>query len=152
MIRDRLLCATAALCFCIAPSLRASDPAGPPRQQPGSPDKSSDILLVDTVHSDSLPAWLQLGGQIRGRFEDPSGTSITNASSDAYYLSRIRLDLGIKAARWLRFFAEAQDARVAVYNISPAPSTIYNPLDLRQGFVEVKLEGTANITALAGRQ
>jgi hypothetical protein len=150
--RDRLLCATAVLCFCIAPSLRASDPAGPPRQQPDSPNKSSDTLLVDTVHSDSLPAWLQLAGQIRGRFEDPSGTSIANASSDAYYLSRIRLDLGIQAARWLRFFAEAQDARVATYNTSPAPSAIYNPLDLRQGFVEMKLEGTPNITARAGRQ
>jgi hypothetical protein len=152
MIRGQLLCATAALCLCVAPSLHASDPAGPAPPQPDSPDKSSDILLVDTVHSDNLPAWLQLGGQIRGRFEDPSGTSITNAASDAYYLSRIRMDLGIKADRWLRFFAEAQDARVAAYNISPAPSAIYNPLDLRQGFVEVKLEGTANITARAGRQ
>jgi hypothetical protein len=62
------------------------------------------------------------------------------------------MDLGIKAARWLRFFAEAQDARVAAYNISPAPSAIYNPLDLRQGFVELKLEGTASVTARAGRQ
>jgi len=148
---DDLLRATAWLCFCIAPSLRASDTSQPP-QQPASPNKSSGILLVDTVHSDSLPAWLQLGGQIRGRFEDPSGTSITSSSWDAYYLSRIRLDLGIKPARWLRFFAEAQDARVAAYRISPAPSSIYNPLDLRQGFVEVKLEGTASITVRAGRQ
>ena len=151
MSRHQLLCVTTALCLCIAPLLRASEP-GPQQQQPDRHNQSSEIFLADTVHSDSLPSWLQLGGQIRGRFEDPSGTSIINSDSDAYYLSRIRMDAGIKPAKWLRFFAEAQDSRVAAYNSSPASSTIYNPPDLRQGFVEVKLEGTTSIMARAGRQ
>ncbi len=99
-----------------------------------------------------LPAWLQLGGQIRGRLEAPSGASIINNSSDAYYLSRIRLDLGIRPASWLRFFAEAQDARVAGYNTSPAPNTIYDPIDLRQAYVELKYEAPLSVTARVGRQ
>ncbi len=100
----------------------------------------------------ALPSWLQLGGQIRGRLEQPSGTSMIANSPDGYYLSRIRLDLGVKPASWLRFFAEAQDTRVAGYNTSPAPNTIYNPIDLRQGYVELKFEAPATITARVGRQ
>jgi hypothetical protein len=100
-----------------------------------------------------LPSWLDLGGQIRGRFETPSGTSLANNSPDTYYLSRIRVHVGIKPASWLRFFAEAQDARVAGYNTSLAPSTIYNPIDLRQGFAEVTAhEGKVSIGARVGRQ
>ncbi len=99
-----------------------------------------------------LPAWLQLGGQIRGRFESPTGTSLANNSSDSYYLSRIRMNLGIRPTSWLRFFAEAQDARVAGYNTSPAPSTIYDPIDLRQAYAELKHEGTVSVSARVGRQ
>jgi len=99
-----------------------------------------------------LPSWLELGGQIRGRFEVPSGTSILTNASDAYYLSRIRLDLGIKPVSWLRFFAEAQDARLAGYSTSLAPSTVYNPIDLRQAFAELKFESKVSVTARVGRQ
>jgi alginate export protein len=117
-------------------------------------DQSQDSQK-DTAAPDSkfvLPPWLQLGGQIRGRLEEPSGTSLISNSPDAYYLSRIRLDLGIKPVSWLRFFVEAQDARVAGYNTSPAPSTINNPIDLRQGYVELKFEAPVTVTARVGRQ
>ena len=99
-----------------------------------------------------LPSWLQLGGQVRGRFEDTSGTSLLNDSSDAYYASRIRLDLGVKPAPWLRFFVQAQDARVGAYNTAPAPSTLYNPIDLRQGYVELSHEGPLSLKLRGGRQ
>ena len=137
------------LALCIAPSLLGADNA--PQQQSDVPAKA-DAVLVDTIHSEKLPEWLQLGGQIRERFEAPSGTSLTNNNSDAYDFSRIRIDLGIKPTSWLRFFAEAQDARVGAYNLRVAPSTLYNPIDLRQAFAEIKLEGAINITARAGRQ
>jgi len=99
-----------------------------------------------------LPDWLQLGAEIRGRFEGPSGASVVSNVSDDYYLSRIRLDVGIKPTDWLRFFAEAQDARVAGYNKSPAPNSIYNPIDLRQGYVELSHAGEIDVTARVGRQ
>ena len=99
-----------------------------------------------------LPSWLQVGGQVRGRFENPSGTSFTSNNPDAYYASRIRLDLGIKPTSWLRFFAEAQDARVGAYNTAPAPTTLYNPMDLRQGYVELTYEGPVSLKMRAGRQ
>ena len=99
-----------------------------------------------------IPSWLQVGGQVRGRFESPSGTSLTNNSPDAYYASRIRVDLGLKPTKWLRFFAEAQDARVGAYNSAPAPATLYNPMDLRQGYVELSFESRLAIKLRAGRQ
>jgi hypothetical protein len=99
-----------------------------------------------------MPGWLQVGGQIRGRFEAVSGSSLLNSSADDYYLSRIRVDLAVKPAQWLRFFVQAQDARVGAYNTAPASTTYYNPLDLRQGYVELNYEGHVSATLRAGRQ
>jgi len=135
----------------------SSDADAPPDQDaatskdaaaaPGTP-------MVDWSPAQKLPSWLQLGGQIRGRFEDPSGTSMVSSGSDAYYLSRIRVDLGIQPVSWLRFFVEAQDARVGGYNTAPAPATIYNPMDLRQGYVAVNAEGPlgVGVSLRVGRQ
>jgi hypothetical protein len=109
-------------------------------------------VLLDSSPFEHLPAWLQLTGQIRGRFEGPSGTSLINKSPDDYYASRIRLGLGIKPVSWLRFFAEAQDARTGGYNSAPAPCTLYNPLDLRQGYVELSIERSSSVRFRAGRQ
>jgi hypothetical protein len=108
--------------------------------------------MVDRSPAENLPRWLQLGGQIRGRFELPSGTSLANSASDAYYLSRIQVNLGITPASWLRFFVQAQDAHVGAYNTAPAPNTLYNPMDLRQGYVAVGFGGATRVSVTAGRQ
>ena len=112
----------------------------------------SGVIGITTKPSSYTPAWLQTAVQIRERFEAPSGTSLTNNSSDVYDASRIRVDLGIKPAPWLRFFVQAQDTRVGAYNTAPAPSTLYNPMDLRQGFVEFSFEGSVSMRLRAGRQ
>ena len=117
-----------------------------------APSADSGTVLLDYSPFEKLPAWIQLGGQIRGRFEGPSGTSLVNNRSDDYYASRVRMDLGIEPASWLRLFAEAQDARVGAYNTSPAPSTLYNPIDFRQGYVEINIEGKPGARFRAGRQ
>ena len=120
---------------------------------PGPAGDQSGTLFLDESPSERLPSWLQIGGQIRGRFERPSGTSLTNGSPDAYYASRIRLDLTIKPTRWLKFFVESQDARVGAYNIAPAPTTLYNPMDLRQAYVALNSQGRWGTVRLqAGRQ
>src|ERR1700761_6888315 len=74
-------------------------------------DSDDGIVLLDNSPSEKLPPWIQIGGQIRGRFEGVSGTSLINDSPDNYYASRLRIDLGFKPASWLRFFAQGQDAR-----------------------------------------
>ena len=84
---------------------------GTPFPQPGA---STCRTLVDWPPAAKLPAWLQLGVQVRGRVESPSGLSMLNSVSDIYYLSPIRLILGIEPVSWLRFFAEAQDTPVSL--------------------------------------
>lgn len=113
---------------------------------------ASAIFAADEwTPSEHLPPWLQVGGQIRGRVEFPSGTSLINNSEDGYYASRIRVSLGVKPTRWLSFFAEGQDARTEGYNLAVAPTTLYNPLDLRQGYVELSFRRRF-VKLRAGRQ
>jgi hypothetical protein len=143
----------AALALLLAAPIHAasSDDEGAPaaasarKIPPGQP-------MLDWSPADYLPAWLRIGGQIRGRFEAPSGGSFLNDSSDAYYLSRIRVDLAVKPTPWLRFAFQAQDARVGAYNTAPASNAVYNPMDLRQGYVELYFEGHATVKLRAGRQ
>ena len=120
--------------------------------RPGPDQKSAGQVMVDVPPAKYMPEWLQVGGQIRGRWEDPSGTSFLSNSADSYYLSRIRVDLGVKLTRWLRLFVQAQDARAGGYNTAPASTSYYNPMDLRQGFVELGLEGSVAVKLRAGRQ
>jgi hypothetical protein len=119
---------------------------------PGPGAADAGTIVLDRSPFAKLPSWIQLGGQIRGRYEGPSGTSPLNNSQDSYYAGRIRLDLGIKPASWIRFFVQAQDAREGAYNTSPAPATLYNPIDFRQGYAELNFEGTPGMRFRAGRQ
>jgi Alginate export len=109
-------------------------------------------VLIDSSPFQKLPSWIDFGGQIRGRFEGPSGMSMINNTQENYYASRIRIHLGIMPTPWLRFFAEAQDARTGGYSVSPAPNTLYNPLDFRQGYAELNFEGSTSTRFRAGRQ
>src|ERR1700687_305202 len=84
------------------------------------------ILGVAQASHDSSgfywPTWLQLGGQLRGRFEDLSAPALAGTGKDDFlYLSRLRFNVGVKVQPWLRFFAQAQDSRVFGYDgVAPA--------------------------------
>src|ERR1035438_8318651 len=58
-----------------------------------------------------LPSWLIFGGDYRSRFEGYSGGSYKPNTTDAYLLSRLKLDLTIRPAAWMKFFIEGMDAR-----------------------------------------
>lgn len=135
----------ASVLLAIPPAAFADD-TPPPAPNP------SGFSFKDLSASPYLPGWLQIGGQIRGRVEGPSGTSLANDKADNYYFSRIRVDLMIKPFKWLKFFVQGQDARVGAYNSAPAPTTLYNPMDLRQGYVSLNFEGELGVQFRAGRQ
>jgi len=146
------------LSIALAAQLCASDAGNEGKGNP-SPSQSPTVAnvgtpMVDWSPANLLPSWLTLGGQIRGRFEIPSGTSIINNAMDGYYASRLRVTLGIQPTSWLRFYAEAQDARTAGYNSPVAPTTLYNPIDVRQLYFSVshKEEGYVPLSLRAGRQ
>src|ERR1035441_748286 len=100
-------------------SLFASAPNAPPTQ--------TGQRMVYWSPADKLPKWLHVAGQIRGRWEVPSGTSLTSNAQDGYYASRLRFTVGVQPTSWLRFGFEAQDARTAGYNLPRAPTTLYDP-------------------------
>jgi hypothetical protein len=119
-----------------------------------SQSKPAGEVMVDWSPAQKLPSWLSLGGQIRGRFEAPSGTSLINNVMDGYYASRVRFSLGVQPTSWLRFFAETQDTRTDAYRSPVAPTTLYNPFDMRQLYVSIghKEDGALIWSLRAGRQ
>ena len=141
--------------FCIGMGLMLGTPSGALADDGGATPavpSASGTLIKDLSPSQYLPEWFQVGGQIRGRFEGPSGTSLANGSADDYYLSRIRVDLTVKPVPWLKLFVQAQDARAGAYNAAPASTTYYNPMDLRQGYAAFVHEGKWGVQVRAGRQ
>jgi len=131
------------LCGLLLPSTGRTETANSP---------ASSNAGVQDAEPVRLPRWLRLGAVIRGRFEDPSGMNFTPEASDAYYLSRVRLNLTLSPTSWLRFYAEGQDARVFGYNDPTQPANMHNALDLRQGYAEFGTEGQSESTfAWAGR-
>lgn len=108
----------------------------------------------DTSESSSFVDYIkrtvQLQASARARIESTQG-DFSATPSDVYVLSRIRLGIGYKPNSWLRFYVESQDSRAYNYKTSP-PSTLDNPFDLRQAYVEAgALEGNG-VKIRFGRQ
>jgi hypothetical protein len=99
----------------------------------------------------SMPSWIRFGGELRGRFEDPSNIGWVAGTGDAYYLNRFRLSVLVKPLPWLRFYAQTQDARAGSYPGSQ-PNTVYNPFDIRQAYVALGSEGKNGFALKVGRQ
>ena len=66
-----------------------------------------------------------------------SGGGFKPDNSDLYYLNRIRINLLIQPADWIKVFAQTQDARVAFKNTKPNAPPYQNTWDLRQAYLEL---------------
>src|SRR5216683_85182 len=73
-------------------------------------DDSMDWLFPVHKLNRSLPDWLRIGGEYRGRLEGPTGIGFSG-TNDFYFLDRLRVKLGIKPKEWLLFYGEVQDSR-----------------------------------------
>jgi hypothetical protein len=80
----------------------------------------------------SLPSWLKLGVELRGRAE--SGNAFDPGSDDRFYLNRLRLNFTLLARPWMRFFLQGQDARVFSPGAVLDHEHLRNPVDLRQAY------------------
>lgn len=128
----------------------------PPAQESPAQDSISAVSsapagTVSSFVNAQLPPWLWLRGEERVRIESLRGKGFTTVR-DAYPLQRLRLQLGVRVRPWLKFSFEGQDSRVFSHHISPAPASLRNPMDLRQGYMEVGDAETGRFRVRAGRQ
>ena len=75
--------------------------------------------LASEFVNEHLPNWLNIGGELRTRLEGFSGGGFRHDNDDLYLLTRVRLNLGIKPASWLKFQFQGQDAQVFGKNTKP---------------------------------
>jgi len=101
--------------------------------------------------SELLPSWLKLGAEERARMETLNGVSFT-ATDNTYLLQRLRVNVDLKPLSWLRFSFQGQDSRVFVSSVHPAPSSQYDPADLRIGYVQIGDAESGPVSFRAGRQ
>jgi len=112
--------------------------------------------MVDSPPSDELnkklPAWLRFSGEYRTRVEGFTGGGFTPGSHDAYFLNRIRLNLKIQPAEWLKFVVQGQDARVWGKNQHPAAPPFQDIVNLRIGYIEMGDAEKGSVAIRLGRQ
>src|SRR5665213_1470858 len=94
-----------------------------------------DPLSPSTELNHALPGWIRFDGEFRSRFEGYTGGSFKPNTSDAYILTRLKLDLTIRPTSWLKFFGEGMDARAI--EKSPAVPPFENTWDIRQAYLEI---------------
>jgi hypothetical protein len=94
----------------------------------------------ETLNKD-LPRWMRLSVEVRGREEGRTSFSFVEGANDTYTLTRTRIGLDVKPAKWFHFFVQGQDSRVIDIDKSRVTASIKNTFDLRQGYVELKTGG-----------
>lgn len=99
--------------------------------------------VTDSINT-QLPRWMRLNGEYRTRIEGINGGAFKPDASDAYALSRVRLNLTFAPTSWMRTVFQGQDAQVIGRNVKPDGAPFEDTFDLRQAYVEFgKREGNA---------
>ena len=89
------------------------------------------------------PSWMTWGLEYRGRLELPTAINFDPDRDDQFHLNRIRLWAGIGTTPWLRFYAQAQDARAPGFSDASARDSVVHHLDLRQLYADFgRAQGT----------
>ena len=94
------------------------------------------MYLPSSALNEQLPPWLRITGEERLRLEGFSGNGFQPDSDDAYLLSRLRLNLGVLPADWMKFQFQMQDSRLTGKNLKPYSPPFQNTFDLRLSYAE----------------
>ena len=121
-----------------------------PREAAAQKSATPDGIVTGYANS-GLPAWLRLGGEERVRLEGLDGVAFKPAGN-TYLLQRLRLNLDVTPISWLKFSFQAEDSRVFFTNVSPAPSSQKDPMDLRLGYAQLGNSEAGPVSLRAGRQ
>src|SRR5215467_12173054 len=99
-----------------------------------------------------LPRWLHFSGEFRTRLEGFTGGGFRAANADDYLLTRLRINMHIQPASWLKFEFQGQDARVFGKNQRPAAPPFQDTMDVRLAYVQVGDPEHKTFGIRAGRQ
>jgi len=91
---------------------------------------------LDAVNN-QLPSWLRFSGEERLRLEGFGGGGFQPNNNDGYLLQRVRLNMKLLPASWLKFQFQTQDARVFFKNQKPYAPPYQDTWNLRLAFVEI---------------
>ncbi len=93
-------------------------------------------FVLPAQKQSALPRWFQFGIEERARFEGFTGPAFGRGQDDAYLLNRLRCNVTLVPADWLRFAIQVQDSRSA-WRRRPAPGKVHNPFDIREAMVDL---------------
>lgn len=135
------------LSVCLVVGVAGASEADPAGSSPASPPAHLDF---SARFAESLPSWLTLGVEVRGRSDNYRGYTGVPDREESYYLHRMRINATIKAAPWMKFILQGQDSRVAGFDYGKPAGAMKNIMDLRQAYVMLGTEHAW--TVRAGRQ
>ena len=119
--------------------------------EPQAPPWSS-LLETPALESVETPEWLELSGLFRFRFENRRGLGFREGADDSYGLFRTRFNLGIRPHEQVRLFVQVQDTRAPGIRPTAATGASRDPLDLRQGYLEIGTSADSPWVLTVGRQ
>jgi hypothetical protein len=123
----------------------------PSTAAPAKAPTASTPLLTDGLNRE-LPKWIHFNGEYRTRFEGVGGLGFKADSSDAFLLSRARLNLRVSPTSWMRFQIQAVDSQVFWRNPKPDGPPYEDTFDLRQGYLELSSSDKPMFALRVGRQ
>jgi hypothetical protein len=91
----------------------------------------------DALHKD-LPKWMRFTVEFRNRDEGKTSLEYTAGDDDTYGLTRFRIGLDLKPAKWFHFYVQGQDSHAIGIDPAHLSASLQNDFDLRQGYVELK--------------
>jgi Alginate export len=128
----------------------ATAPSATPTNQSSDDDSLEWLFPIDEL-DDSLPSWVSIGGEYRGRVEGPSGIKYKN-NSDFYLLDRLRVWVAIQPKEWLLFKAQVQDSRIFFNHHTPNGNPYEDSWTLWEGYAQAGSSTSGWVDVLGGRQ
>ncbi|MBI1356133.1 MAG: hypothetical protein GC160_17470 [Acidobacteria bacterium] len=121
-------------------------------QPAAAPEPDAQSNPPRNLLSRELPAWLDLGVNVRTRVERRDGLSFQAPFTDGLLLNRARFEAAVKPSQRWRVRLQLQDSRSAWLDPSRSRTGTDNPLDIRQLHLEVGAEDGDGWQARMGRQ
>ena len=121
-------------------------PAQSPPSTPAAPKPPMAYAYV------TMPKWLRIGVEHRGRLEGFTGAGFAADREDLYWLNRFRVTAKISPASWFTAAIQAQDARVEGRNGAVSGAPFRDQFDLRLAYGDFGNFEKSRVAFRAGRQ